>query len=198
MQNMIRVDKTTLYGMDRFKEMAIQKRIKDVGEVADSCIKAFAILEEFKYLTYTLLAVVLEIHNYNNLKKVVENDLKAVISFLRGVVKEQGVNSSKELEKAFSDRFDSFCELYPELYINDYEKEHEYLAKSINTAVYIILIITKQFNVVLKHLSYENDFIANINKINVYLEEIKNSLKPKKVNKYQKFVGMNLKNWRGI
>jgi hypothetical protein len=196
MENMIRVDKTTLYGMDRFKEIVTKKRMVDVGEVAQSCMLAIGMLEEFKFLTYTMLTLIVELHNYNNLHKIIDSDLKEVIKFFKGVCKSQGVNYSKELEEAFNERYNKFNKINKTLFINEYQKEHEYLAEGMNSLCNVMLIIGKQFHVVLKHLDYKDEFIKHMDLVTDFMVEIKPKLKPKKVSKYQNLVGKNLKNWR--
>lgn len=196
MTNILRVDKTTLLGMDRYKEMMIEKRCKDVGDVADSCISAIAMLEEFKFLTYTMLTLIIEMHNYNNLHKIVESNLKEVIKFFKEVCKIQGVNYSKELEKAFNERYTAFDKVN-KLFIKDYDLKHEYLAEGVNSLCSVMLIIGKQFAVVLKHLDYEKDYVKNMNTATDFMELVREKIKPKKISKYQNLVGKNLKNWRG-
>lgn len=194
MTNILCVDKTTLLGMSRYKELMNEKRYKDVGDVADSCIKAIGMLEEFKFLTYTMLTLIMELHNYNNLHKIVESNLKEVIRFFKDVCKIQGVNYSKELEKAFNERYTAFNKVN-KLFIKEYDLKHEYLAEGVNSLCSVMLIIGKQFAVVLKHLEYEKEYVKNMNIATDFMELIRDKIKPKKVSKYQQFVGTNLKNW---
>lgn len=194
MEKMFRVDKTTLLGMSRYKELMINKRMADVGDVADSCVKAIAMLEEFKFLTYTMLTLITELHNYNNLHKVIESNLKDVIKFFKGVCKVQGVNYSKELENSFNERYTAFNSRN-KLFMEEYDLKHSYLAEGVNSLCSVMLIIGRQFAVVLKHLDYEKEYVTNMDLATDFMTEIKEKLKPKKVSKYQKYVGVNLKNW---
>lgn len=186
-----------MFGIDRYKELMVQKRYVNVGEVADTCMKAFGMIEEFRYLTYTMLAMITEVQNCNNLHKIVEGDLKDVIRYFKEVVKVQGVNYSKELEKAFEERLNKFNEINRQVFIKEYDEQHEYAVANVNVLINIMLIIAKQFEVVLNKLSYQQDFIDNMNKVTDFCFLIKKQVKPKKVSKYQNLVGKNLKNWRG-
>ncbi|MGL5725577.1 hypothetical protein [Cetobacterium sp.] len=181
-----------MFGMSRFKQKAVEARHKAVGEVAGECMKAYDTLQEFNFLLITLLATVIEIGDLAKIKvrKIVEPLKKLAQNTASEAEKEKLDYWYKKL-LSYNDSRDS--------YIKYCAKENEELASYVEIAISTQLVLTT-FGIVTKSMPVADrrEYVKFMDAITLTCNNIKKKIeieKPKPVSKYQKYVGVNLKNW---
>lgn len=181
---------------ERFKELRKNKCLEKISNYFEKIVNAMCQLEEFKYLTYVMLLFSVEIHNYNNVYNLLETGIKKEINFFKEFLEKYRVNFSKELEKSFEERYNKFNKIHEDLFVKNYDEKYDKLCKVINSCVKAMLILASQFENIINHLQEKDDFIKNLGKITSFFERVRTKVRPRKVSKYQHYVGVNLKNYK--
>ncbi|MGL5716719.1 MAG: hypothetical protein ACRCX2_27135 [Paraclostridium sp.] len=180
----------------RFIEVVKNKSLEKFNKKTEITIRRTKELEEFKYLTYVMLLFSVEIHNYNNSYKLLDRGVKSEIEFFKKFLEKYKIIFSKELEEAFETRYNNFREIYQDVFVKNYDEKYEKLVKAMNSCVNAMLIIARQFEFILVRLEERKDYILFLTTLTKFLEEIREKVRPKKVSKYQHYVGVNLKNYK--
>lgn len=186
-----------MFGMDRFKQKAIEERYKAVGETAGECMKAFDTLLEFNLLLLALLTSTVEIEN-NAKKCKIKTSIRNAGDRLQKFIERVGAASGMAGYEKYYEKLLAYNDSRPR-YIEYCEKEHEELANYTELAISTQLALAT-FGIVTNKMSVRDkqDYIKFMDMITVACYNIKQKIeveKPKPVSKYQKYVGVNLKNW---
>ncbi|MGL4425111.1 MAG: hypothetical protein ACRCZ0_10000 [Cetobacterium sp.] len=181
-------------GMARYKELMYAKKHARLKKEYDECIELTDRLIEFQFLTIVLAISIESIMNWCK-KFTLKVDFRDVQRNSIAVVKSQKIPVSDYDKKFYFDKLLHFHLTRPqeEALVKNPSAEHSDMIDNMELIISAQLIIDHRFKQFIEALPHRDEYVTMMN---MQLRKINELAKLINVSKYQKFVGMNLKNWK--